>query len=78
MKLLAIIVLLLIGNSANGASLKLPSLITKGHSDSARIDQFGKYNMAYYQRRWKRMCAGSARYDAMREAYEMKKEQPCK
>jgi hypothetical protein len=27
--------------------------------------------------RWKQMCKGAARYDAMREAYELKRPDPC-
>ena len=41
------------------------------------ISKFGRYGDAYYQRRWRRMCLGAARYDAMREADELGKPNPC-
>lgn len=41
------------------------------------IDKFGTYSLKYYERRWKRMCKTGARYDAMREANDMGRPQPC-
>ena len=41
------------------------------------IDKFGTYSDEYYARRWKRMCEGPARYDAMREANDRGKPMPC-
>ena len=39
---------------------------------------FGTYSQHYYQRRWSRLCKGGAgRYDAMREAYDLGKPDPC-
>ena len=42
---------------------------------------FGTYNEAFQERRqakkWKKMCEGSARYDAMSEAYVLRKPNPC-
>lgn len=38
---------------------------------------FGEYSLEYYQRRWRRMCAGPQRYDAMREANDRGQPQPC-
>ena len=42
---------------------------------------FGTYNDAFMERRqakkWKKMCEGSARYDAMSEAYVLRKPNPC-
>jgi hypothetical protein len=43
----------------------------------SRLDRFGQYGDAYYERRWFKMCKGPARYDAMREAYELGKKNPC-
>jgi hypothetical protein len=41
------------------------------------IDKFGRYSSKYYEKRWKRMCKTGARYDAMREANDMGKANPC-
>lgn len=41
------------------------------------VGKFGRYGDQYYARRWQRMCNGSARYDAMREAYDLGKRNPC-
>lgn len=41
------------------------------------IGSFGVYSPAYYARRWRRMCAGPQRYDAMREANELGRPMPC-
>ena len=62
-----------------GADLKLPDYIKCGSAvcDSPTLGKFGTYSLKYYERRWKRMCQTSARYDAMREAYEMGRPQPC-
>lgn len=45
--------------------------------DTHHIGVFGTYSDAYLHRRWVRMCRGPARYDAMREAYDMRKPDPC-
>lgn len=42
------------------------------------IDKFGTYSLRYYEKRWRAMCKGPARYDAMREASAMGRPQPCK
>jgi hypothetical protein len=55
---------------AYGAELSVPVI-------DGPIDKFGRYGDRYYQRRWKRMCAGPARYDAMREANDLGKRNPC-
>lgn len=61
-----------------GAELKLPNEITCGQTTcDGDISKFGRYSRAYYERRWKRMCKGGARYDAMREAFEAGKPNPC-
>lgn len=58
---------------------ELPDVIKCGTSVcDGDVSGFGRYSDRYYARRWKRMCNGSARYAAMREAYEMHKPQPCK
>lgn len=44
---------------------------------SGNLDGFGAYSSRYYERHWKRMCKTPARYDAMREAAEMGKRNPC-
>lgn len=41
------------------------------------VSRFGVYGDHYYFRRWKRMCKGSERYEAMREAFDLKKGNPC-
>ncbi len=61
---------------ARGANLDLPDLIVHG-KDSAHIDRFGAYADHYYYRRWARLCKGAGRYDAMREAYDLGKPDPC-
>lgn len=45
--------------------------------ESGDLNKFGRYADSYYARRWKRMCAGPARYDAMREANDLGKGNPC-
>lgn len=57
----------------------LPPEILYGQSkpDATDLTKFGRYGDAYYQRRWARMCKGSARYEAMREAWDLGKRQPC-
>lgn len=69
----------LIIRPTRGADLRLPNYITCGAArcDSPELGRFGAYSLKYYERRWKRMCQGSARYAAMREAYEMGRPQPC-
>jgi hypothetical protein len=44
---------------------------------NAPLNLFGVYSRHYMHRRWKRMCKGPERYDAMREAYERGMPQPC-
>lgn len=43
--------------------------------------QFGTYSQAYLDRqqlkKWKEMCKGGARYQAMSEAYDVRKPDPC-
>lgn len=39
--------------------------------------QFGTYTDKYYEKKWKKLCKGAGRYDAMREAYERGKPDPC-
>jgi hypothetical protein len=64
---------------AHGADLALPNLIKCGKSHCDRFEPSDeKFGDQYYERRWKQMCQGSARYDAMREAYDLGKAQPCK
>lgn len=46
-------------------------------NESSDLTRFGIYSDAYYARRWRRMCAGAARYDAMREANDMGRGNPC-
>jgi hypothetical protein len=41
------------------------------------IGRFGVYSDQYMHRRWARMCKGPARYDAMREANQEGKPNPC-
>lgn len=55
----------------------LPHAITHGHR-WGEIGRFGTYSDAYLARRWTAMCATAARYQAMSEAYEHGKAQPCK
>jgi len=42
---------------------------------------FGTYSQAYLDRqqakRWKQLCKGGGRYQAMSEAYEARKPDPC-
>jgi hypothetical protein len=78
--------------TARGAELdlhkhNLPPMIMCGaamcnakgtYTADGEIDKFGRYSSKYYEKRWKRMCKTGARYDAMREANDMGKEQPCK
>jgi hypothetical protein len=45
--------------------------------ESLQLDRFGTYSDEYYARRWKRMCDGPERYDAMREADSRGKSNPC-
>lgn len=74
--LLAIGVVLFASAQIVAAELNLPRHGTPVH-ESSSLDRFGRYGDAYYLRRWKRMCAGSARYDAMREANDLGKPNPC-
>jgi hypothetical protein len=55
----------------------LPREIVHGHSWGV-IGRFGTYSDAHLARRWAKMCATAARYQAMSEAYELGKDQPCK
>ena len=63
-----------------GAEIALPREITRGSSfdDTQSLNRFGTYSTRYLERRWARMCKGPARYDAMREAYELGHGMPCK
>lgn len=63
---------------ARGADL-LPIEITQGRSApvDGDVSKFGRYDDAYMRRRWRRMCQGSARYQAMGEAYDARKPDPC-
>jgi hypothetical protein len=77
---LGVIAMLVAGTwAALSADLALPNLIVYGRSnpDSMPIGRFGTYSDAYYERRWARMCRGPMRYDAMREAFERGKQNPC-
>lgn len=56
---------------AEPATIPLTILPQEPRTDGD-ISRFGAYSDAYLQRRWRRMCATSARYDAMREAYDMR------
>ena len=40
-------------------------------------DRYYRYGDHYYERRWRIMCLGPARYDAMAEAYELGRPNPC-
>lgn len=65
---------------ANAASLDipLPPEITMGYSYDRPIGLFGTYSTHYMQRRWARMCKGPMRYEAMREAFELGRPNPCR
>lgn len=68
----------LVARRANGAEISLPNEVLYGRSmPDGSIGTFGTYSAAYYQRRWKRMCKGPARYTAMGEAYDMRRPDPC-
>lgn len=60
---------------------ELPNYIKCGKAECnyrpGEIDKFGRYSLKYYERRWNKMCQGAARYDAMREAYDMRRPNPC-
>jgi hypothetical protein len=45
--------------------------------ESMQLGRFGTYSDEYYARRWRRMCDGPARYDAMREAADRGRPNPC-
>lgn len=65
-------------SKAWGAELELPPIIRCGQvSCDGEIGRFGTYADHYYVRRWKRMCQTGARYDAMREANDLGKRNPC-
>jgi hypothetical protein len=69
----------LIARRAHGADIyALPNEIKHGRSmPDGDISTFGTYSPAYYRSRWSRMCKGPQRYDAMREAYDMQRPDPC-
>lgn len=55
----------------SSAELKLPKIITRDFGrPSNTVD-------AINDGRWSEMCKGAARYEAMREAYELRKPDPC-
>lgn len=56
--------------------ITLPPEITHGHSWGS-IGRFGSYSDAWLERRWTAMCATAARYQAMSEAYDLGKANPC-
>lgn len=63
-----------------GYGRPLPRLITRGSSfenESPSLDKFGIYSTYYMELRWRRMCKGPARYDAMREANDLQHANPC-
>ena len=62
---------------ARGAELVIPEKFRDRVYESGDLNKFGRYGDAYYLRRWKRMCNGPARYDAMREANDLGKGNPC-
>lgn len=41
-------------------------------------NSFGTYTPAYYKRRWKTLCKGGGRYQAMSEAYGLGMPDPCR
>jgi hypothetical protein len=49
----------------------------RSYRSEAPLNLFGVYSRHYMHRRWKRMCKGPERYDAMREAYERGLPMPC-
>lgn len=66
------------------AALSACVLITQAQADSYRPDRqpvFGTYSQKYLDRsqakRWKELCKGGGRYQAMSEAYEAGKPYPC-
>lgn len=67
--------------SARAADLRLPPEITIGRSVDydygPQLGAFGTYSDAYLRKRWQRMCRTAARYQAMAEAYEHGKHNPC-
>lgn len=63
----------LIIQPTRGTELAVPARPIDGD-----ISRFGTYSQQYLERRWRRMCSGPARYDAMREAYERGLPQPCR
>lgn len=54
-----------------GAEIALPKIITEGFGRPSRTVD------AINAGRWREMCKGAARYEAMREAYELRKPDPC-
>lgn len=66
---------------ARAADLPLPPEITVGRSVQydfgPALGTFGTYSDPYLRRRWQRMCATAARYQAMAEAYDHGKQNPC-
>ena len=67
-------------DEARGAEidLPLPPEVTLGYSYDRPMGVFGTYSTNYLRRRWARMCKGPDRYEAMREAFELGKENPCR
>lgn len=68
---------LFVHTRARAADLEIVPL---GHSrlfTPTITDSFGTYTPAYYQRRWKKLCKGGGRYEAMSEAYELGMRDPC-
>lgn len=66
---------------AHAADLRLPPEITVGRSvqyeRGSALGAFGTYSDSYLRKRWRRMCATAARYQAMAEAYDHGKANPC-
>jgi hypothetical protein len=46
--------------------------------ESTALGAFGTYSTNYMQRRWARLCKGGGRYQAMAEAYERGRPNPCR
>lgn len=73
--LIALMIVVGVPSPALGADVKIPDRLI--YDDQKPLGMFGTYREHYLQRRWRNMCKGPARYDAMREAMEIGRPNPC-
>jgi hypothetical protein len=62
---------------SRNAVLALTLALACTSASAASLGRFGTYSTVYIEKRWAKMCEGSARYQAMWEAHDLSKPNPC-